>query len=212
MMEIASLGARHHAGSNASAPQAGLRRPARRRRSSAGAACLSGARTRDLLPVGPVADRQWLPAGAGPVHPPAARARRPRGCREPGLPHGASRVRRAGRAVARRGCRRARVARGRQAFDRYLPGRVKVAGASSGLHVVAWFDGVPGTREYELAAAALRHRVLVYPISALCLPGSESPAAARSAGLVLGYASLDAREIERGIKRLGAAVKELACT
>ena len=99
-----------------------------------------------------------------------------------------------------------------QAFDRHLPGRVKVAGASSGLHVVAWFEGVPSTREHELAAAALRHRVLVYPISALCLPGSESPAVARSAGLVLGYASLDAREIDRGIKRLAAAVKELAWT
>lgn len=96
------------------------------------------------------------------------------------------------------------------ALDRYLPGRIRVVGASSGLHVVAWFEGLPRTRESDLAAAALREGALIHPISSLYLSGTESDEATRSAGFVLGYASLDAREIEQGVKRLAAAVKGLA--
>jgi GntR family transcriptional regulator / MocR family aminotransferase len=79
---------------------------------------------------------------------------------------------------------------------------------SSGLHVVAWFEGLPRARESELAAAAFQQRVLVYPISSLYLPGFDT--ATRSAGFVLGYASLDPGEIDRGVKRLAAAVEGLA--
>lgn len=54
--------------------------------------------------------------------------------------------------------------------------------------------------------------MLVYPISFLYLPGSESPAATRLAGLVLGYAFLDAGEIDLTIKRLAAAQRASALT
>ncbi|MES2938721.1 MAG: PLP-dependent aminotransferase family protein [Pseudomonadota bacterium] len=96
-----------------------------------------------------------------------------------------------------------------RALDRYLPGQLTVDGSSSGLHVVAWIDGLPSAREGELVAAALQERVRVYPVGPLYLPGQESEAAARPAGLVLGYALLDPGQIDRGAKRLAAAIRRL---
>lgn len=93
------------------------------------------------------------------------------------------------------------------ALERHLPGRVSVEGASSGLHLVAWIDGVSGEREADLVAAAEKEHVLVYPVGPLYLPQRGAAARRRTAGLLLGYALLDPDQIERGVKRLAAAIR-----
>ena len=96
------------------------------------------------------------------------------------------------------------------ALERHLPGRLAIEGASSGLHLVTWIHGVPSGREAELVAAAERERVLVYPIGPLYLPQRGAQARRRTAGLVLGYALLDPDQIERGVRRLAAAIRRVA--
>lgn len=96
------------------------------------------------------------------------------------------------------------------ALERHLSGRITVLGAGSGLHLVVEFDGLPHTREAELAAAALEERVLVYPIGPLYLPRERaSPPERRPAALVMGYAALDIGQIDLGIKRLAAALRRI---
>ena len=95
------------------------------------------------------------------------------------------------------------------ALERHLPGRVTVEGASSGLHLVAWIQGLPSAREADLVAAARRERVLVYPVGVFFLPQDGPQKTRRSAGLVLGYAHLNPDQIEQGVKRLAATVRRM---
>lgn len=95
------------------------------------------------------------------------------------------------------------------ALEQHLPGRVSVEGAASGLHLVAWIHGVSSSREAELVAAAERERVLVYPVGPLYLPQRGARTGRRTAGLVLGYALLNPDQIERGVKRLAAAIRKV---
>jgi DNA-binding transcriptional MocR family regulator len=44
----------------------------------------------------------------------------------------------------------------------------------------------------------------------LYLPRNGAETTGRSAGLVLGYALLDREQIERGVKRLAAAIRRIA--
>lgn len=96
------------------------------------------------------------------------------------------------------------------ALERHLPGRVTVEGASSGLHLVGWIHGLASNRESELVAAAELKKVLVYPLGPLYLPHRDAAASRRTAGLVLGYAPLSPDQIERGIRRLAAAIRQMA--
>ncbi|MDB6089662.1 MAG: transcriptional regulator, GntR family with aminotransferase domain [Gammaproteobacteria bacterium] len=95
------------------------------------------------------------------------------------------------------------------ALERYLPGRLTVDGASSGLHLVIWIHELSSAREADLVAAARREQVLVHPVGPLYLTHGGRQAPRRSAGLVLGYALLDPDQIERGVKRLAAAVRRM---
>ena len=96
------------------------------------------------------------------------------------------------------------------ALERHLPGRLTVEGASSGLHLMAWIEGVSGDREAELVAAAAHERVLVYPVGPLYLAQRGAETRRRTAGLVLGYALLNPPQIEQGVRRLAAAVRRVA--
>jgi GntR family transcriptional regulator/MocR family aminotransferase len=96
------------------------------------------------------------------------------------------------------------------ALERHLPGRVSVEGASSGLHLMAWVHGVSSEHEAGLVAAAEKERVLVYPVGPLYLPRRGAAARGRMAGLLLGYALLNAEQIERGVRRLAAAIRTLS--
>jgi GntR family transcriptional regulator/MocR family aminotransferase len=93
------------------------------------------------------------------------------------------------------------------ALRRRFGDRVTIEGAAAGLHLVAWFDGLPQKREDELIRVARAKRVGIYPVSALF----ASPKGARkSVGLVMGYSALEIAQIERGCKLLAQALAELA--
>jgi GntR family transcriptional regulator/MocR family aminotransferase len=86
---------------------------------------------------------------------------------------------------------------------------VTVVGADAGLHVVVWLNRVPRARENALVARAHAAGLSLYPITPLY---ASAPAAARpdTAGLVMGYASLDERAIERGVRTLKAVLEAFA--
>lgn len=95
------------------------------------------------------------------------------------------------------------------ALSTTLGNAVTVVGADAGLHVVVWLNGVPRAREGALAAQAHAAGLGVYPITPLYAP---APGAARpdTAGLVLGYASLDEQAIKRGVRTLGEVLGTFA--
>jgi GntR family transcriptional regulator/MocR family aminotransferase len=81
-----------------------------------------------------------------------------------------------------------------------------VVGADAGLHVVVWLNRVPRSREHALVARAHAAGLGVYPVAPLYAP---APAAALpdTAGLVMGYAGLNERVIERGVRTLGEVLE-----
>jgi GntR family transcriptional regulator/MocR family aminotransferase len=95
-----------------------------------------------------------------------------------------------------------------EALAARLPGIARIDGAASGLHLVLWLDGVPMQDEADLVAQARARQVGVWPVGPLYACGVRFRAR-RCAGLVLGYASLDVDEIERGVARLADAVSAI---
>lgn len=94
------------------------------------------------------------------------------------------------------------------ALRRRFGDAVAVEGADAGLHLVVWLRDVPWAREQAVIEAAAALGLGVYPISPLY---AEEEAAVRPdrAGLVLGYAALDVRQIERGVELLDCAIAEV---
>jgi GntR family transcriptional regulator/MocR family aminotransferase len=83
---------------------------------------------------------------------------------------------------------------------------VMVAGADAGLHVVVWLSRVPRAREDALVTRARAAGLGLYPVTPLYALAS---AAARpdTAGLVMGYASLDEQAIRDGVRMLGEVLE-----
>lgn len=79
--------------------------------------------------------------------------------------------------------------------------RLTVAGADTGLHVVAWLNGIPAEREAAIVEAARAAGIGLYPIGPLYASGAERPT---EAGFVIGYAALDVDAIRRGVAGLAA--------
>ncbi len=94
------------------------------------------------------------------------------------------------------------------ALARHLGDRVWIQGAASGLHLVAWVQGLPASAESALVQAARERGVRVYPVGPLYLPVRARSRATnqRSAGLVMGYALLDTTAIDDGVRRLKLAL------
>ncbi|HEY8613964.1 MAG TPA: PLP-dependent aminotransferase family protein [Roseomonas sp.] len=88
------------------------------------------------------------------------------------------------------------------ALSATLGDAVGVVGVEAGLHVVVWLNGVPRDQEESLIATAHAAGLGVYPITPLYIPASATDRP-DAAGLVIGYASLDARTIIRGVQILG---------
>lgn len=88
--------------------------------------------------------------------------------------------------------------------------RVQIHGAASGLHLVAWFPGLPSSTEAALVQAARERGVRVYAVGPLHLQVHDRergrPRIQRRAGLVMGYALLGAEAIKEGVRRLGSAL------
>ena len=87
------------------------------------------------------------------------------------------------------------------ALSACLGGRVTVAGADAGLHVVVWFDDVPRALEGTLISGALAAGVGLYAVSPLYDPGG-SVARPNWAGVVIGYGGLAPRGIAAGVRVL----------
>jgi GntR family transcriptional regulator/MocR family aminotransferase len=97
------------------------------------------------------------------------------------------------RARTRIGARRAALL---AALRRELGAAIEVSGANAGMHVVVWLRDVPAAQVGALARAAAASGVGIYPVSSFY----ETPPP--RAGLLLGYAALDEREIRTGVERL----------
>ena len=83
------------------------------------------------------------------------------------------------------------------AVDRHLGKRVTVEGANAGIHVMLWVKGRNARHVPAMIARAAERGVGVYPIE----PYFVRPP--KRAGFLLGYALMDERKIEEGIRRLG---------
>lgn len=92
-----------------------------------------------------------------------------------------------------------------QALTDCLGSRIAVAGADTGLHVVAWMNGIDAEREPTIIAAARDAGIGLYPVSPLYDPGGPRP---ETAGFILGYAGLEAEALRRGVAVLATILAE----
>jgi GntR family transcriptional regulator/MocR family aminotransferase len=92
-----------------------------------------------------------------------------------------------------------------QALTEHLGPGVTVAGADTGLHVVAWMNGIDAGREPAIIAAARAAGIALYPVSPLYDPSGPRP---ETAGFILGYAGLDSDALRRGVAVLAAILAE----
>jgi GntR family transcriptional regulator/MocR family aminotransferase len=87
-------------------------------------------------------------------------------------------------------------------FARLLGGRVSLAPAEAGTHVLAWFEGRPRRGlALEVARAAEAEDLVVFPLSRYCL---ERPV---RDGMVLGYGGLTPARIRSGTERLARVIE-----
>ncbi|MER9664294.1 PLP-dependent aminotransferase family protein [Mesorhizobium sp. M0159] len=94
------------------------------------------------------------------------------------------------------------------ALRRSFGDRIAVQGAEAGLHVVVWFDELPRSRETTMVEAARGAGLGLHLISPLYERQSDEGHIDR-VGLVMGYAALSIRQIEKGIEILRAVVKQV---
>jgi GntR family transcriptional regulator/MocR family aminotransferase len=94
------------------------------------------------------------------------------------------------------------------ALSTILGDAVTVVGADAGLHIVAWLNRVPRAREEAVVVRAQLAGLGLYPVSPLYASApADRPDAA---GLVMGYASLDERTIDRGVRILKEVLETFA--
>jgi len=72
--------------------------------------------------------------------------------------------------------------------------RLEVAGVDAGLHVVIYLRGLPASAVPALVARAAHSGVGIYPVAPYYLNPPQR------AGLMLGYAALDERDIRAGVR------------
>ncbi|MHC8381850.1 MocR-like pyridoxine biosynthesis transcription factor PdxR [Pseudomonas sp. LB3P14] len=95
-----------------------------------------------------------------------------------------------------------------EAFEQHLAGYGKLGGMAAGLHGVLLLPGLRAEDEAIVQAMALERGVGVYPLSPL-YAGPTSVKIEGSAGLILGYAGLSAKEIHEGIAVLSEVIRFL---
>lgn len=86
--------------------------------------------------------------------------------------------------------------------------RIIVEGADAGLHLVVRFKDLPQSLETALIETARRAGVGLYSTSTHYDPG-DATRRPDEVSLILGYAALDARRIERGVHLLADAVAQM---
>ena len=88
------------------------------------------------------------------------------------------------------------------ALDDEFGGTIEITGSNAGIHVVVWFRDVPADRTDAIVAGAKAQGVGVYSVAPYYLTPPET------AGLLIGYASLNEREIREGIALLASVVDQ----
>lgn len=86
---------------------------------------------------------------------------------------------------------------------------IEVEGAEAGLHVVVWLSQLSSQSTQALVSLARSSGVGLHPIIPLYDPRAGLPPDHRL-GLVMGYAALDTRRIERGVQLLAQCVSTLS--
>ncbi len=94
------------------------------------------------------------------------------------------------------------------ALQRRFGDRIRIDGAAAGLHVVVWFRDLPQALESTLVEAARDKRLGIYPVS-LLFDKARPEHRPDVVGLVMGYAALEKRQIERGCQLLAQLVQQL---
>ncbi|WP_334148135.1 MocR-like pyridoxine biosynthesis transcription factor PdxR [Hyphomicrobium sp.] len=87
--------------------------------------------------------------------------------------------------------------------------KISIEGADAGLHIVAWLRDVPLSMESKLTKRALDRGVRIHSVAPLYDAAAAIKNKPDHVGLVMGYASLDTRRIERGVHLLAEAVNGL---
>ncbi len=85
--------------------------------------------------------------------------------------------------------------------------RIAIAGADAGLHIVVWLKDVPRSSEAALLEGARGVGVGLHSISSL-YDSDATDIHGDRVGLVMGYAALDTRQIERGVQLLAVIVNQ----
>ena len=88
-----------------------------------------------------------------------------------------------------------------------LSDAVTIVGAEAGLHVVVWLNGVARDQESVLIARAWDAGVGIHPITPSYASGPPTNRP-QMAGVVIGYAGLDALAIKRGARVLGDVLRD----
>jgi GntR family transcriptional regulator/MocR family aminotransferase len=89
------------------------------------------------------------------------------------------------------------------ALDRDLGAEAQVEGSAAGLHVVVWLPNLPRDRMTALIEASAAKGVGVYSIA------GHATRPLSSEGLLLGYGLTDVGQIQRGVKALAEAYREV---
>ena len=88
------------------------------------------------------------------------------------------------------------------ALDREFGSTLQVTGDEAGMFLMTILP--PGHRDRDVALRAARHGVRTFPLSS-CYVGRP-----RQQGLVLGYGGFSPKELEKGVRRLGAVLADEA--
>lgn len=94
-----------------------------------------------------------------------------------------------------------------EALGRHFGNTVVIEGADAGLHIVVWFPDLPAACEGQLLECARNASIGIYSISGLYDDGSADRL--NCVGLVMGYAALEPKLIERGVQLLADTIEGL---
>ncbi len=97
---------------------------------------------------------------------------------------------------------RARCAALERSLQKHLGSAVEVQGSSAGLHLVAWLPALPRRRVKDLIEACMARSIGVYPVD-------RYSTRAMRAGLLLGYGLVEIDDIDRGVRGLAEAYREV---
>ncbi|MQB43669.1 PLP-dependent aminotransferase family protein [Rhizobium sp. ICMP 5592] len=79
-----------------------------------------------------------------------------------------------------------------------LGNRLTIVGADAGLHVIVWCNAKSASEESQLIERARQAGIGLYPVTPT-YAAADAPYRPDRAGFIIGYASLDEHQIERGV-------------